>query len=351
MQSVPFHIAYLLTRYECVIVPGLGAFVVFSSNIEKANREALLLPPENFLGFNPEIRHNDGLLANSIAKENVFSFNEANLLIAQYVTTVFHTLDMGKKVKIPGVGTLYSNNNKRLFQPDSNLSCNALYYGFSGFTFPYLNNLHGQSSVPEKKNKDIVLIPVNRRLVTYFVSVAAAVIAMCIIPTPLNNSSRFSPANTQQAGIILFSKKKQPIDVAATTPVSESDILMPTDSLSTRQPIDSHLTQQKNTPSTAPSKVLEISQPQVKISKKATAVPTPRYYIVIASLTNESSAKITLTKIQSTNFKNAEILYSDERYRIYTNCFDDETEANRFLIQFKKDNKAYRDAWILKQNK
>jgi hypothetical protein len=117
MQNIPFHIAYLLLRHECVIVPGLGAFVASPSDREKTKRWGILSPPEFFLGFNPEIKHNDGLLANSVAKEKKCSYKEANLLIDQYVTDVLQALDEGKEVRIPWVGSLHSEENKKWFQP------------------------------------------------------------------------------------------------------------------------------------------------------------------------------------------------------------------------------------------
>ena len=152
MQTVPFHIAYLLTQHECVIVPGLGAFVVSSSDKEKSGRWGILSPPENFLGFNPEMKHNDGLLVDSITKEKEFARKEANLLIDQYVNNVLHTLNEGNKVRIPGVGTLYSEDNNRLFHPDRTLSCNAFNYGLTGISLPYLKDIKQEARIyPENK--------------------------------------------------------------------------------------------------------------------------------------------------------------------------------------------------------
>jgi hypothetical protein len=138
MQSIPFHIAYLLTRHECVIVPGLGAFVIIPSDRETTSRWSILSPPENFLEFNPEIKYDDGLLANSIAKEKKNSFKEANLLIADYVSHILHSLDKGEKVQIPWVGCLFVKDNKKIFQPERTLSCNAFNYGLTGISLSSL---------------------------------------------------------------------------------------------------------------------------------------------------------------------------------------------------------------------
>jgi len=324
MQSIPFHIAYLLTQHECVIVPGLGAFVVSLSDSEKKSRWGIFSPPENFLGYNPEIKHNDGLLANSVAKEKKCSYKEANFLIEQYVTHVWHSLNEEKKVQIPWVGNLYLHDGKKLFQPERTLSCNAVYYGLSGISLPYVNDIQEKTNYPpEKKNKEIVWIPVSRRLITYAGSVAAAVIAMCIIPTPLNNG-HFNQAHTQFASFVHFSTQDT---VAEETIVPETEIPTP------------------ENPSLA--KETEIPHPETVNPVKTDTI---HYYIIIASLPDKVLAEKALAKFQSKDFKSATILFSDGRYRIYTNRFENKAEAEAFLIQFRKDYPANANAWVLKQN-
>jgi len=324
MQSIPFHIAYLLTRHECVIVPGLGAFVVSSSGREETNRWGILSPPETFLGFNSEITHNDGLLSNSLAKEKKISFKEANLLIEQYVTDVLKSMEAGRQVHIPWVGGLYLKNNKKLFQPERTLSCNAFNYGLKGFSMPYLKDIQDiqqkTSSFSEKKNKEVVWIPVSRKFITYTGSIAAALIAMCIIPTPLNNGNFEC---TQYASFISL-----PVN---NTVNKEKEVLKP----ETPAPADSSLTQKKT------------ETPPSEITTPAKAVKF-HYYIVIASLPDQTSAEKTLILFQSKGFKDAAILSSDGRHRIYTNRFEDKIEAEKALIQFRKDYPANTNAWLLK---
>jgi len=329
MQSIPFHIAYLLTRHECVIVPGLGAFVVSSSGREKTNRWGILSPPETFLGFNSEITHNDGLLSNSLAKEKKISYKEANLLIEQYVADVLQSLKEGKQVHIPWVGGLYLKDNKKLFQPEKMMSCNALNYGLTNFSMPYVKDIqNGQQKktdfLPRKKNKEIVWIPVNRRFIAYTGSIAAALIAMCIIPTPLNNG-HLDAAHTQYASFISLPANNN-------NTVNEEKVASITE---TPAPTDSSLTQKKT------------ETPPLEVITPVKAVEF-HYYIIIASLPDQSSAEKTLAMFQSKGFENAAILSSDGKHRIYTNRFEDKTEAENALIQFRKDYPANANAWLLK---
>jgi len=321
MQNISFHIAYLLTRHECVIVPGLGAFVVSSFEREKSSRWGILSPPESFLGFNSEIKHNDGLLSNSIAREKKISFREANLLIEQYVTDVLQSLDEGKQVHIPWVGSLYSKDNKKLFQQGKTLSCNAFNYGLTSFSLPCLKDIKQKTdSFIPKKNKDVVWIPVSRKFITYTGSIAAALIAMCIIPTPLNNGHS-DPANTQYASLVSF----------PTHTVNEEK-----EAVKAEMPIAAESSLKQEEPETPPSET-------INPVKEA----THHYYIIIASLESETSAKKALSEFQSKGFENAAILSADGRHRIYTDCFEDKTEAEQFLLQFRINYPANVNAWLL----
>jgi hypothetical protein len=323
MQSIPFHIAYLLTQHECVIVPGLGAFVVSPFDKAKKGRWGILSPPENFLGFNSEITHNDGLLANSVAKERKCSYEEANLLIAQYVVKMWHSFDKGNIMHVSRVGNLQLIENKLIFQPDRTLSCNAFNYGLTDFSLPLLKDIEQQTGLPKKENKEVVWIPVSRRLIVYAGSVAAALLAMCLIPTPLNNG-HISQKTAQYASLFHFS-----------TPNTDNKEATPS------------ITEDQTPADTITSISVKKEQPASEVLKPAKTITT-HYYIIVASLPNQVSAKKALTHFQSHGFKNAAILSEDGKYRIYTNRFDDNREAENFLIQFRKNHPAH-SAWLLKQ--
>lgn len=331
MQSIQFHIAYLLTRHECVIVPGLGAFIVSLPERGKNSRWGILSPPETFLGFNSEIKHNDGLLANSLAKERKCSYKEANLLIEQYVANALQSLSEGKRVCIPWVGSILSTDNRKLFQPERILSCNAFCYGLSDFSLSSVEELQQEqepNAFPRKKNKEVVWIPVNRRLITYSGSVAAAILAMCIIPTPLNNGGHSNQEIRAQYASLINLPAKDEVNT-----VEEKDTL-------------------KAAEIPAPVK-LASAQKKTDAQPPETVSPAEKdgfhYYIIVASLPNESSAEKTLSEFQSKGFANAAVLSADGKHRIYTNHFDDKAEADKFLIQFRKDHPE-NAAWLLKKN-
>jgi len=324
MQDIQFHIAYLLSQHECVIVPGLGAFVVSPIDREKANGEEILSPPENFVEFNSEIIHNDGLLANAIAKDRYCSCEEANSFIDEYVTEILDSFNRGRRVQIPHVGILYSKDNKILFQQDRTSSCNAINYGLTGFSMPYVQDLlQGITDSPPDKDKKTAGNKVKRRLiVVYTCAVVAALIIMCIIPTPLNNG-HFNSTPAELTGIVQ-SPEQSPVNDEEKTP--EETVPAPEEITTPEETV---------TPSVGAIN-------QVKKELK------PYYYIIVASCSNQTDAKKAVTEFNSKGFENIDILHTDNRYRIYTNRFEDKEEAEKFLNQFRIGNPKYAKAWLLR---
>jgi nucleoid DNA-binding protein len=204
MQNMNFPIAYLLTKHECVIIPGFGAFV--ASGFEKglAKEVGLLCTPAQSLGFNPEIKHNDGLLASFVSKSENISYKEACLKIQQYTDYLNSQLSAQRTVHIQWVGRLsLSVEQKIIFTPSYRLSCNADNFGLSNFYMPPVKDIekyHSRiSALEEQKEKDLIYIPVNRQIIRWAGSVAAAILALFLVCTPLNESST---DRLQQAGFV-----------------------------------------------------------------------------------------------------------------------------------------------------
>ena len=215
MLSIPFHIAYLLTQHEYVIVPGLGAFVISPSDKEKTNRWGIISPPVNYLEFDQELKHDDGLLANSIEEERQCSYGEACTLINRYVKQTLNSCDRGKSVHIPWVGVLYQNNNRILFQPDKVLSCNSINYGLAGFSLPYIEDLRRETPTFPKQNKaanylrqsNITSSPRQNNITTSPIQNSATTSPKQnspSVPTKVNNKETFSFTGSRKHIIYVF---------------------------------------------------------------------------------------------------------------------------------------------------
>jgi hypothetical protein len=75
-----------------------------------------------------------------------------------------------------------------------------------------------------------------------------------------------------------------------------------------------------------------------------------RFFIVVASLPNQKSAESALQSFKSRGFDNASVISSEGKHRIYINRFEDKSEAESFLNDFRKNNPAYSKSWLLGAN-
>jgi nucleoid DNA-binding protein len=318
MQNINFHIAYLLTKHECVIIPGFGAFVASAVEKSKIKETGLLCPPIQPLGFNPEIKHNDGLLANSISKEENISYKEACLRIQEYVDYLNNRLNEQKTIQIQWVGKLaLSAKRKIIFAPSLYLSCNASHFGLSNFYLPTLKELEGSAEpVYEKKEKqDLIYIPLSRNIAWWAGSIAAAILALFVVSTPLNEHST---AHLQQAGFLPVSTKT----------------------------VETSRTVEESTVTYQSSPVVPKVSPPDEVKKSEVR----RYYhIIIASLPAENSAKDKLSELQRKSFPNASLVSAKNRYRIAVNKFENKSEAEAFLKKFRAEHPEHADAWLLSQ--
>lgn len=112
LQAIEKHISNLLHQHDCVIIPGLGGFV---ANYMPAMVDGeLVKPPFKGLIWNRFLQHNDGLLANEIAKKSNVSYEIANQEIANFVSVVTSNLKDSKRYDFDLIGFLYHDSSGQI---------------------------------------------------------------------------------------------------------------------------------------------------------------------------------------------------------------------------------------------
>lgn len=126
------HISALLYRYQCVIVPGFGAFITeIQSSFYDAEKQ-LFFPPEKRISFNKNIVNNDGLLMNHISLEEGISHDEAMIKINDILEDWNSTLQSFGTLHLDSVGSFQLNEEKNLvFEPIKNQNYLATSFGLS----------------------------------------------------------------------------------------------------------------------------------------------------------------------------------------------------------------------------
>ena len=76
-MKIEHHISQLLYRYQCVTVPGFGAFLTEFQSAQLDESSHSFYPPKKLISFNPFLKNNDGLLANHLAQAEKVAYETA----------------------------------------------------------------------------------------------------------------------------------------------------------------------------------------------------------------------------------------------------------------------------------
>ncbi len=97
--------------YDCVIIPGFGGFVCNERPAWYDDEKEEMVPPSRDVLFNPNLTHNDGLLAQEIIRSTGLTYTEAMSLAETEAEFIASELKAGNTVEIAGVGRLYSSED------------------------------------------------------------------------------------------------------------------------------------------------------------------------------------------------------------------------------------------------
>lgn len=135
-MKIEKYISDLLYRYQCVTVPGFGAFLTEFKSAQ-INNENVILPPKKVLSFNQHLKNNDGLLANHIALEENISYSEAIIFIKNQVNNWQLAIDQNAPIFLNEIGQLNANKEGNLvFQPSNEINFETNSFGLTEVVAP-----------------------------------------------------------------------------------------------------------------------------------------------------------------------------------------------------------------------
>ena len=130
-------ISQLLYRYQCVTVPGFGAFLTEIKSAQHIEATNTFYPPKKVISFNAHIKNNDGLLANHISQALRLSYNEAIEQIEEMVQNWKKELQSNATVSLKNIGNLSLNTeNNIVFEPLESLNYLTDAFGLASFVSP-----------------------------------------------------------------------------------------------------------------------------------------------------------------------------------------------------------------------
>lgn len=177
------YISDLLYRYECVILPGFGAFLTQIQSAQIHSTTHAFYPPKKKLSFNAQLTDSDGLLANYISKTEMIPHEEASTRIKTYVRFIFDSLHKGEAQTLSNIGTLSLDTESRLqFEPSYHLNYLTDSFGLSSFTSPeILREVYKEEVAALESTTPIAFTPERKATSSWMKYAAAAVIAFGIM--------------------------------------------------------------------------------------------------------------------------------------------------------------------------
>lgn len=136
-MNIESYIAQLLYRYQCVTVPGFGAFLTEIQSAQWVESANSFFPPKKMISFNANLKNNDGLLANHIAEAEKTSYDYAVSAIQYAVMNWKKALEQNGTFSLKNIGDLSLNaDNNIIFKPLDQTNYLTSSFGLSSFVSP-----------------------------------------------------------------------------------------------------------------------------------------------------------------------------------------------------------------------
>ena len=163
-MKIENYIAQLLYRYQCVTVPGFGAFLTEIQSAQLVESSNSFFPPKKLISFNAYLKNNDGLLANHIAQTEKTSYEYAVSAIQYEVFNWKKTLQETGVFSIKNVGDFCLNADRNLiFTPYDQTNYLSSSFGLSPFVSPMVKReIFEQQLEALEENDTIQLVPETR---------------------------------------------------------------------------------------------------------------------------------------------------------------------------------------------
>ncbi|MCI6079882.1 MAG: hypothetical protein PUI23_04035 [Bacteroidales bacterium] len=303
------HIEYLMLSNDCVVVPGFGAFIAQYTSSNNCAQNSTFTSPKRSISFNASINHNDGLLANSIAKKALIPYAEALKQIEKSTTICRQALSDGSEVPFGRLGFFISNAEGHIeFIPFHHELANDDFFGLQSFSFPTLAERNAQVATEETVSETYSEPEINIGRRNWFshkaVQIAASIVMLVCLTFALSTP------------IIVDKPTHQLATLNVPTPTMPKHKVVKTEEISLQKQVEA-------------------------ASEKKEANSNGRYAIIICSLKKQSQVAQYFQENKDINPAN--VIKKNGYYMIYFNRGDNYQEL---VKEAKQMPKPYTEFWI-----
>jgi hypothetical protein len=158
------YISELLYRYNCVVVPGFGAFLSQKIGARINSHTNTFYAPSKSVAFNAQLTSNDGLLISHLSTSEKITFEYSLERIEETVASWKKGLDLDSSLVLKNIGVLTKNSEgKILFQPVSEPNYLTSSFGLANFSsIPIVREELKAEVVAMEENIPFVISPERR---------------------------------------------------------------------------------------------------------------------------------------------------------------------------------------------
>ena len=179
-MQIEKHISDLLYRYQCVTVPGFGAFLTETVSAHVTGSASSFFPPKKVVSFNANVKNNDGLLANHVALQEKMSYELAVIKIGDVVNEWTYLLQNRNRVVLKNIGEISVNNEMNwVFEPANTVNYLTDSFGLTPFVSPEITREILKQEVEALEEKaPIIFTPERKRDYSYLKYAAIFVVML-----------------------------------------------------------------------------------------------------------------------------------------------------------------------------
>ena len=353
------HIEILLLSNDCVIVPDFGGFMAHHVDAHYDEEDNNFLPPQRTLGFNPQLKINDSLLAQSYVEAYDISYPEAILRIEDEVNELKMHLQTKGIYELNGIGTLeFNENGNYVFTPCEAGILTPNLYGLCSFEMtPLIMAVAAPAAVPvedeaeeeaaqiismnhlesdgetaeteiEEEEEDVVRIKFS--WIRNAVAVAAILLAVFFAAMPTGKTEMMTRTISNINNGLLFGMMSKDTNTSKIE-INKEDIQKSTNKADT---------------------ITQLEKIKTEQTVKAEPEKKKIYCIVLASQVSKRNAEMFIERLKGKGLDSAEICTTNRTQvirRVICGNFQTQEEAYKALRKIHKDEEL-KDAWVYKLN-
>ena len=364
VKQLERHIEILLLSNDCVMVPGLGGFMTHHVCSTYSENDHQMFPPLRTLGFNPKLKANDNLLAQSYVEAFDISYPEAMQRIEDEVGELRERLNNDGKYVLNDIGTLTVNDEGNIeFTPIKAGLLTPELYALDSVSVKMLSELpsmkvaNAKNSESEEakapvidintqnNNKEVQVveddnddsIKVKISLIRNIAAVAIALIGFFLFTSPLANGNYKMNMSNLNTDLLYQIMPKT----------------MVTEGVNDAKPViaESNVPAEKVDEATT-ANVSPVEEKQVAVEKEVNnnelnTVPSKKTYsLVLASHFSKANGDAFLEAIHKDGFTIAKIVEVNNNRKILYGEYDSEAKAYEELNKLHS-NKFFKQAWVI----